>query len=176
MTSSTPDGDDVVLEVRELRTHIGDRPPLVKAVDGVSFTLHRGRTLAIVGESGSGKSMTALSITRLLPTAAARVVGGTIGFDGVDLVAPSDDHTRQVRGNRIAIMFQDPMTALNPGLRVGRQVMEPLLVHRIADRDGARRRAIDLLARTHLPDPQGVFEAYPHQLSGGMRQRVVLAM
>jgi oligopeptide transport system ATP-binding protein len=176
MTSSTPETGDVVLEVRELRTHIGDRPPVVKAVDGLSFTLRRGRTLAIVGESGSGKSMTALSITRLLPTAAARVVGGTITFEGTDLVAASDDQMREVRGNRIAIMFQDPMTALNPGLRVGRQVMEPLLIHRITDRDGARTRALDLLARTHLPDPQGVFEAYPHQLSGGMRQRVVLAM
>jgi oligopeptide transport system ATP-binding protein len=176
MTSSTPETDDVVLEVCDLRTHIGDRPPVVKAVDGVSFTLRRGRTLAIVGESGSGKSMTALSITRLLPTAAARVVGGTIVFEGTDLVAASDDQMREVRGNRIAIMFQDPMTALNPGLRVGRQVMEPLLIHRITDRDGARARTLDLLARTHLPDPAGVFEAYPHQLSGGMRQRVVLAM
>jgi oligopeptide transport system ATP-binding protein len=176
MTSSTPEIDEVVLDVRDLRTHIGNRPPLVKAVDGVSFQLRRGRTLAIVGESGSGKSMTALSITRLLPTAAARVVGGTIEFDGTDLVAASDDHMREVRGNRIAIMFQDPMTALNPGLRVGRQVMEPLLVHRVTDRDGARKRALDLLARTHLPDPRGVFEAYPHQLSGGMRQRAVLAM
>src|SRR3954469_12229323 len=146
MTSSTPETDEVVLEVRDLRTYIGDRPPVVKAVDGVSFDLRRGRTLAIVGESGSGKSMTALSITRLLPTAAARVVGGTVEFEGADLVAASDHHMRAVRGNRIAIMFQDPMTALNPGLRVGRQVMEPLLIHRITDRDGARTRALDLLA------------------------------
>jgi oligopeptide/dipeptide ABC transporter ATP-binding protein len=165
-----------LLEVDDLQTHITESGQVTRAVDGISFQLEKGRTLAIVGESGSGKTMTALSIVRLLPTATAQIVGGRILFEGRDLTVASEGELRQIRGDRIAIMFQDPLTALNPSLRVGPQVMEPLLEHRRVDRAEARQRAVEMLARTHLPDPAAVFDAYPHQLSGGMRQRVVLAM
>jgi oligopeptide/dipeptide ABC transporter ATP-binding protein len=148
----------------------------VYPVDGASFALARGETLAIVGESGSGKSMTAASIMRLLPRDIARVVGGQVLFGGRDLLTLSDADMRGVRGTGIGFMPQDPMTALNPSLTIGYQVGEPLLVHERVSRQAARSRAVELLKKTGIANLPAILDAYPHQLSGGMRQRVVLSM
>ena len=166
---------DGAIEVADLQTHFVYPDRVVRAVDGVSFRVERGRTLAIVGESGSGKSMTALSIVRLLPPR-AQTVGGSIRFDGRDLLSLREQSMRDVRGNRIAIMFQDPMTALNPSLRVGFQIMEAVLEHGQASESEARRRALELVQRMGLPHPKAILDSYPHELSGGMRQRAILAM
>jgi len=163
------------VEVDNLQTHFLYPDRVVRAVDGVSFRVERGRTLAIVGESGSGKSMTALSIVRLLPPR-AQIVSGRIRFEGHDLLHLREQAMREIRGDRIAIMFQDPMTALNPSLRVGFQIMEALLEHRRASEREARERALELVRRMGLPHPKAILESYPHELSGGMRQRAILAM
>jgi oligopeptide/dipeptide ABC transporter ATP-binding protein len=167
---------EAILEVRELRTmlHHPGRP--VFPVDGVGFTLTRGKTLAIVGESGSGKSMTAASIIRLLPKEVGRVVGGQVRFGGRDLLALSESDMRKVRGTGIGFMPQDPMTALNPSLTIGYQVSETLLVHERVAKQAAWSRAAELLKKTGIANVSAVLDSYPHQLSGGMRQRVVLSM
>jgi oligopeptide/dipeptide ABC transporter ATP-binding protein len=144
-------------------------------VDGVSLEVQRGRTTALVGESGCGKSITSLAVMGLLP-GVARISGGRIEFDGVDLSRQSPDELRRLRGDRIAMIFQEPMTALNPVLRVGEQIAEPLRVHRGLAARAARERTVELLQRVGIPEPQQRVDAYPHEMSGGMRQRVMIAM
>jgi len=170
-------GGAPLLEVRDLRTTFtaGDGAPLV-AVDGVSFSVGAGETLAIVGESGSGKSVTALSIMRLLPAGVGRIASGTIRLAGRDLTALSEDEMRDVRGRHIGMIFQEPMTSLNPVHTVGAQVAEVVERHEGLTRDRALAHAVEMLALVGIPEPQRRAGSYPHQLSGGMRQRVMIAM
>jgi oligopeptide/dipeptide ABC transporter ATP-binding protein len=165
-----------VVDVRDLRTHIVTRWGTVKAVDGVSFALAEGETLGLVGESGSGKSMTCLSLVRLVPRLAARILGGQVLLDGDDLLARSEGDMQAIRGRRIAMILQDPMSSLNPVFSIGMQIREPVaLYHRLRGR-ALTVRAAELLAAVRIPSPQDRLRAFPHQLSGGMRQRVVGAM
>ncbi|MDO9065799.1 MAG: ABC transporter ATP-binding protein, partial [Chloroflexota bacterium] len=147
-----------------------------KAVDGVSFSLDEGETLGIVGESGCGKSVTVLSIMRLIPNPPGKVVGGQVLFDGEDLLKVDDEEIRRVRGNKIAMIFQDPMTSLNPVLTICRQVSESLELHLNMSKDAARKRSIELLELVGIPEAAKRIDNYPHQFSGGMRQRVMIAM
>jgi peptide/nickel transport system ATP-binding protein len=163
-----------LLEVRDLRTSFAVEGGELFAVDGVSLALEAGRTLCIVGESGCGKSVTALSIMGLV-TAPGRV-SGEILFDGVDLAKVPPAAMRELRGDRLSMIFQEPMTSLNPAFTVGEQIAEVLLRHRAFSREEARTRTIDLLRQVHVPSPESRFDDYPHRLSGGMRQRVMIAM
>jgi oligopeptide transport system ATP-binding protein len=165
-----------LLDVRDLRTSFHTRDGVVRAVDGVSFKLKRGQTLGIVGESGSGKSVTCLSLLGLIPKPPGRIEGGTALLGGKDLLTLSEPELRQVRGKRVSVIFQDPMTSLNPYLRISTQVMEPLRLHEKLSKSDARARAIAELAAVGIPDPEKRMEAYPHEFSGGMRQRVMIAM
>ncbi len=169
------EGDGALLRVRDLRTHFVTGRGVVRAVDGVSFTLERGRTLAVVGESGSGKTMLIRSVLGLLPGAGV-LRGGQVRLEGRDLTTLSPEELRGVLGTRLAAVFQDPMTALNPVRTVGTQVMEPLRVHLGLSRRRARAAAVELLASVGIPEPARALRRYPHQLSGGMRQRVTIAM
>ncbi len=164
-----------LLEVKNLRTHFPTRAGLVRAVDGVSFYIDSGELLALVGESGCGKSMTALSIMRLIAPP-GKIVSGEILFDGRDLLKLSNAEMRAVRGNDVAMIFQDPMTSLNPVFTVGEQIAEALRLHRKLSRKDARQTAIDAMREVSIPDPEMRANDYPHQLSGGMRQRVMIAM
>jgi len=164
-----------LLEVRNLQTHFPTRAGLVRAVNGVSFHLDRGELLGLVGESGCGKSITALSIMRLIAPP-GRIAGGEIVFDGKNLLQLSEPEMRQMRGDDIAMIFQDPMTSLNPVFRVGEQIAEALRLHRKLSRKDARLAAIDSMREVAIPDPARRADDYPHQLSGGMRQRVMIAM
>jgi oligopeptide/dipeptide ABC transporter ATP-binding protein len=165
-----------LLEVRNLVTRFTTEAGDVSAVDGVDLTLTRGRTLGIVGESGCGKSVTALSIMRLLPQPMARIARGSVCFEGTDLVHADDEHLHSVRGRRLAMIFQEPMTALNPVHRIGRQIGESLRLHFGLDEREATARAVALLHQVGIPDPELRVTEYPHQLSGGMRQRVMIAI
>jgi peptide/nickel transport system ATP-binding protein len=165
-----------VLEVEDLRTHFFTRDGVVRAVDGVSFKVGAGETLSIVGESGCGKSVTSLSIMRLLPPRSGRIVGGSVRFDGKDLAALSEVEMRQVRGNRIAMIFQEPMTSLNPVMTIGDQIAEAVTIHQGLPRSGAIDRAREMLELVRIPDAKRRLNDYPHQFSGGMRQRVMIAM
>jgi len=167
---------ELVLEVRDLRTHFQTDDGVVRAVDGVSFTVRRGETLGIVGESGSGKSVACLSALRLVPTPPAFHPSGEIHFGGRDLLALPERELVQLRGNRLAMIFQDPLTALNPYLTVARQLTEVLEVHQGATRAAAREAAIAMLTRVGIPDAGRRIDQHPHQFSGGMRQRVMIAM
>jgi peptide/nickel transport system ATP-binding protein len=167
---------DVLLEVRDLRTYIHTRRGIVKAVDGATFAVRRGETLGIVGESGSGKSMTCLSILRLVPEPGGRIVGGQIAFDGEDLLAKSADEMRRLRGSRIAMILQDPMASLNPALTVGEQIAESLRLHRGLRGRALEARILELLRQVRISDPERRVHAYPHQMSGGIRQRVAGAI
>jgi len=167
---------DRVLEVEDLRTYFYTRGGLMKAVDGVSFALKRGETLAIVGESGCGKSVTALSILRLVPDPPGRIVGGSARLDGVDLIELDAAEMRAVRGNDISMIFQEPMTSLNPVMTIGRQIGEALVLHQALSRKAATRRATEMLQLVGIPEPKQRIREYPHQLSGGMRQRAMIAM
>jgi peptide/nickel transport system ATP-binding protein len=164
-----------LLEVRDLQTHFSTRSGLVRAVAGVSFDIDRGELHGLVGESGCGKSITALSIMRLIAPP-GRIVAGEILFDGRDLLKLSEQQMRQIRGDDIAMIFQDPMTSLNPVFTVGEQIAEALRLHRKLSRKDARRAAIDAMREVAIPDPARRARDYPHQLSGGMRQRVMIAM
>jgi peptide/nickel transport system ATP-binding protein len=166
----------MLLDVRDLVTEFRSGGNVVRAVDGVSFTLARGETLGIVGESGCGKSVTSLSIMRLLPSPPGRVAGGEIRFDGQDLLALPEDAMRKIRGNEIAMIFQEPMTSLNPVHTVGEQIIETIRLHRSMSRAEARARALDMLRLVRISSPETRIDDYPHQLSGGMRQRVMIAM
>ncbi len=165
-----------LLEVKNLETHFFTQDGVVKAVNNVSFHVDKGETLGIVGESGSGKSVTSLSIMRLIPNPPGRIVGGQILFDGDDLVKYSEDEMRNIRGKDIAMIFQDPMTSLNPVLTIGRQITESLELHMRMTGKEARNRAAELLAMVGIPSPEKRLDDYPHQFSGGMRQRVMIAM
>jgi oligopeptide/dipeptide ABC transporter ATP-binding protein len=164
-----------LLEVKNLRTHFPTRGGLVKAVDGVTFHLDAGELLGLVGESGCGKSITALSIMRLIAPP-GKIVGGELTFDGKNLLKLSDAQMRQIRGDDIAMIFQDPMTSLNPVFTVGEQIAEALRLHRRLSRKEARAAAIEAMREVSIPDPARRINDYPHQLSGGMRQRVMIAM
>jgi oligopeptide/dipeptide ABC transporter ATP-binding protein len=165
-----------LLEVEDLRTHFFTRAGVVRAVDGVGFSVEKGKTLGIVGESGCGKSVTALSIMRLLPTPPARIVSGSIRFDGRELTTLSERELEDVRGREVAMVFQDPMTALNPTLTIGTQIIEVLRRHLGLDDRTARRRAAELLDEVGIPRARERLDDYPHHFSGGMRQRVVIAI
>ena len=174
--TTAPAGSGNVLEVTDLRTYFYTRNGLMKAVDGVSFELRRGETLAIVGESGCGKSVTALSILRLVADPPGRIVGGSARLDGVDLIALDAADMRAIRGNRISMIFQEPMTSLNPVMTIGRQIGEALILHQAMSRAAATARAIEMLHLVGIPEPKQRVNEYPHQLSGGMRQRAMIAM
>ena len=162
--------------MRDLRTHFFTVDGVTRAVDGVSFDLFPGETLGIVGESGCGKSVTALSIMRLLPPRLARTVGGSVTFENRDLVALDEAEMRKLRGNRLAMIFQEPMTSLNPVLTVGHQIAESVRIHTGAGASAARARAAEMLRLVKIPDAERRLDDYPHQFSGGMRQRVMIAM
>ena len=165
-----------LLEVRDLHTEFRTGLGAVPAVDGISYTVERGETVAIVGESGSGKTAGALSLLRLIPDPPGRITQGRILFDGRDLLLLSDEEMRHVRGADIGMIFQEPMTSLNPVLTIGRQITETLEQHRGADRAAAQRRAVELLGLVGIADPVRRLKQYPHQLSGGMRQRIMIAI
>jgi len=167
---------NALLEVRGLRTSFDGERGEVRAVDGVNFRLERGRTLGIVGESGCGKSVTALSIMGLVPQPPGRIAGGEVLFDGEDLLKLPPGRMRDLRGDQLAMIFQEPMSSLNPAFPVGDQVAEVLQRHRKLSRPQARRQAIEMLHRVRIPSPEQRAGDYPHQLSGGMRQRVMIAM
>lgn len=165
-----------VLQVRDLVTEFTTDEGRLRAVDGVSFDLHAGQTLAVVGESGSGKSVTSLSVMGLLPARIGKVAEGSIRLDGLDLVGISERRMQRVRGNDIGMIFQEPMTSLTPVYTVGDQISEAILTHRDISRRAARARAVELLEQVGIPEPKLRARAYPHQLSGGMRQRVMIAI
>ncbi len=165
-----------VLEVEDLQTVFFTRQGLVKAVDGVSFTLRRGEILAIVGESGCGKSMTALSIMRLVPNPPGRIVNGTIKLDGRDLLQVDEAEMRALRGSAISMIFQEPMTSLNPVFTIGAQIAEAFRLHENLSKAQAREKAVEMLRRVRIPESARRAGEYPHQMSGGMRQRAMIAM
>jgi oligopeptide/dipeptide ABC transporter ATP-binding protein len=165
-----------LLEVKGLKTHFFTRDGVVRAVDGVSFTLEKGKTLGIVGESGCGKSVTALSIMGLIPRPPAKIVEGEVLFDGRDLTQFSERQLEDVRGRQIAMIFQDPMTSLNPTIKIGTQITETIRRHMDVSKDAARKRAIDLLEEVRIPKAAERIDDYPHRFSGGMRQRVMIAI
>jgi peptide/nickel transport system ATP-binding protein len=165
-----------LLAIEDLQTHFFTRDGVVRAVDGVSYAVEAGETLAVVGESGCGKSVTALSILRLVPSPPGRIVGGAIRFEGVDLLQIGEGEMRRIRGNEISMIFQEPMTSLNPVLTVSRQITETLILHRGLTARAAAARAIEMLRLVRIPEPERRARQYPHELSGGMRQRVMIAM
>ena len=168
--------EETLLKVDTLSTWFYTDDGIVKAVNDVSFSLNKGHTLGIVGESGCGKSITSLSVMRLIDSPPGKIVGGKIVFKGEDLLAKSEEEMRRVRGKRIAMIFQEPMTSLNPVYTVGRQIEEALLIHETMTKKEAKRRALEMLRLVRIPLPEKRFDEYPHQLSGGMRQRVMIAI
>jgi oligopeptide/dipeptide ABC transporter ATP-binding protein len=167
---------EMVLEIDNLQTHFFTSAGVVRAVDGVSCTVRSGETLGVVGESGCGKSVTALSILRLVADPPGRILGGAIRFNGTNLLDLSESEMEGIRGNDISMIFQEPMTSLNPLMTVGRQISEAIALHRGVSRREASNQAVEMLRRVHIPEPERRVHAYPHQLSGGMRQRVMIAM
>lgn len=165
-----------ILEVKDLKTYFYSSGKEIRAVDGVSFTLNRGEILGIVGESGSGKSVTSLSIMRLIPNPPGKIVGGEILFEGEDLLRKSETEMRKIRGEKISMIFQDPMTSLNPVFTVEEQLIEVFRIHKKLKYNEARERAIELLKKVGIPEAEKRIKSYPHQFSGGMRQRVMIAM
>ena len=165
-----------VLQVRNLTTRFKTERGVVTAVDNISFEVAAGETLAIVGESGSGKSVTSMSILRLIPSPPGRIENGEILYDGKDLLKLNEDEMRAIRGNRIAMVFQDSMSSLNPSITIGKQIAEPITLHRNASWKEAYDKARDLLSMVQIPDAQDRLSVYPHQFSGGMRQRSMIAM
>jgi len=169
-------GEPFLLQVVGLRTYFFAEEGITRAVDGVSFHIRHGETLGIVGESGCGKTVTALSILRLLPRHNARIVGGQVQFEGSDLVKANESEMRRIRGNRIAMIFQEPMTSLNPLHTIGDQIAEAVRIHSGGSRAAARARAEEMLRLVRIPDAPRRLDDYPHQFSGGMRQRAMIAM
>ena len=165
-----------LIEVRNLQTQFFTQDGIVHAVNGISYEVAERETVAIVGESGSGKSVGVMSLIRLIPEPPGKIVGGEVNFDGQDLLQLKEEELRQIRGNRIAMIFQDPMTSLNPVLTIGRQITEALELHLNMNRQESRARAIELLELVGIPDAGPRLDDYPHQFSGGMRQRVMIAM
>ncbi len=175
--AGTRTGDaQALLEVDGLQTFFYTRQGVVKAVDGVSFSVRPAETLAIVGESGCGKSVTALSLMRLVPDPPGRIVGGTVKLAGVDLLGLDEEAMRDVRGKDISMIFQEPMTSLNPVMTIGRQIAEVLLLHNRSSRWATRQKVVEMLRLVRIPEPEQRAKEYPHQLSGGMRQRAMIAM
>ncbi|TGU44562.1 ABC transporter ATP-binding protein, partial [bacterium M00.F.Ca.ET.152.01.1.1] len=168
--------DDVLLDVRDLETHFYGEESVTRALGGISFQVKKGETLGVVGESGCGKSVTALSILRLLPKLSARTVGGEVRFHGRDLLDLSDREMRQIRGDQIAMIFQEPMTSLNPVYTVGHQIAEAVQIHTKASRSVAMAKAEEMLRLVRIADPERRVNNYPHEMSGGMRQRAMIAM
>jgi oligopeptide/dipeptide ABC transporter ATP-binding protein len=165
-----------VLQIDKLQTHFFTADGVVRAVDGVSYAVRRGETLGVVGESGSGKSVTALSILRLVADPPGKIVGGSIRFQDADLLDLSESAMEAVRGNEISMIFQEPMTSLNPLFKIGHQISEAIALHRGLSRRDAADQAVEMLRRVYIPEPERRAHAYPHQLSGGMRQRAMIAM
>jgi oligopeptide/dipeptide ABC transporter ATP-binding protein len=165
-----------LLEVKDLKTHFFTPEGVVKAVDGISYDVKEGETVALVGESGCGKSVSVLSIMRLIPKPQGRIMGGQIIFDGKDLLALNEEGIRSMRGKEIAMVFQEPMTSLNPVLTIGRQLMETLELHLKMEKEEAKNRAMELLRLVGIPDAKQRLTQHPHQFSGGMRQRMMIAM
>jgi len=170
------DGDRPILEVTDLQVQFRTEDGYVTAVDGLSFALKRGKTLGIVGESGSGKSVTNLAVMRLLPVPPAKIARGHIRFDHIDILKASEKEMRRIRGNRMAMIFQDPMTSLNPYMKIGSQLTEVLELHTAHRGKKAKELAIQMLDRVGIPSAADRFDQYPHEFSGGMRQRVMIAM
>lgn len=168
--------DDVILQVKDLKTYFKLDEGLLKAVDGVSFDLRKGETLGIVGESGSGKSVTNLAVMKLIPVPPGRIAGGEVLFQGKDLLKMPDDEIRTIRGNKISMIFQDPMTSLNPFLRISTQMIETIVLHQGMTKKDAKDKSIEMLKLAGIPSPEKRIDNYPHQFSGGMRQRVMIAM
>jgi peptide/nickel transport system ATP-binding protein len=168
--------EQTVLDVKNLQTVFFTNSGLFRAVDDLSFSVRRGETLAIVGESGCGKSVTALSIMRLVPDPPGRIVGGSVTLEGTELLGLDEDRMRAVRGNRISMIFQEPMTSLNPVMRIGDQITEAVRLHRNTTRKEAWAKAVEMLRLVRIPEPERRATEYPHQLSGGMRQRAMIAM
>ncbi len=166
----------ILLDVKNLRTQFFTQDGVVHAVNGISYSLNEGETLGIVGESGSGKSVGVMSLIRLIPSPPGKIVEGEVLFDGQDLLKMNDDEIRSIRGNKIAMIFQDPMTSLNPVLTIGRQIGEALELHLGMDKNQARDRTVELLELVGIPSARDRLNNYPHQFSGGMRQRVMIAM
>lgn len=167
---------DLLLKVEDLEVHFRSSSSVVKAVNGVSFTLNKKETLGIVGESGSGKSVTATALLRLIPNPPGKIAGGKMLFEGKDLLALSDKEMRDVRGNEISMIFQDPMTSLNPVYKVGNQIMESIRTHQKISKKEARKAALDMLKLVGIPEAEKRIDMYPHEFSGGMRQRVMIAI
>lgn len=165
-----------LIEVNDLRTSFFTPEGEMRAVDGVSFSIEEGKTMGLVGESGCGKSVTSLSILRLIPMPPGKVVGGQVLFRGIDLLKLNGEEMRKVRGNEISMVFQEPMTSLNPVFTIGDQIMEAIRLHQGLAKHEARQKAIDMLRMVKIADPEARIDVYPHQLSGGMRQRVMIAM
>jgi oligopeptide transport system ATP-binding protein len=165
-----------LLRLDNLKTYFDTRQGTVRAVDGVSLELEKGETLGVVGESGSGKSVTCYSLLRLIPQPPGRIVSGTAFFDSVDLLKIPKAHLNRIRSRKISMIFQDPMSSLNPYMRVGAQLIEPLLVHKICDKNKARELALEMMDSVGIPDPKKRYSLYPHEFSGGMRQRIMIAM
>src|SRR5215813_7319941 len=167
---------ETVLEVKNLQTVFFTASGLFRAVDNLSLNVRRGETLAIVGESGCGKSVSALSIMRLVPDPPGRIVGGEVRLEGTDLLALDDEKMRDIRGNRISMIFQEPMTSLNPVMRIGDQIAEAVRLHQTMTTKEAWAKAVEMLRLVRIPEPARRAQEYPHQLSGGMRQRAMIAM
>ncbi|MFJ7665498.1 ABC transporter ATP-binding protein [Lysinibacillus sp. NPDC097195] len=167
---------DTVLEVKNLQTYFYSSEGVAKAVDGVSFTLHKGETLGIVGESGCGKSMTSLSLLRLVPSPPGKIINGEILLNNTDLLKLSEEELRKIRGNKISMIFQEPMTSLNPVLTVGEQIAETIRLHQGLSRKEAWQQAVEMIRLVGIPAPEKRAKQEPYQLSGGMRQRIMIAM
>lgn len=176
MSQTAMSTNDILLEIRDLHTHFVTDAGTVRAVDGVSLTVRKGETLGIVGESGCGKSVTALSVLRLIPNPPGKIVGGTITLDGRNLLTLPENEMRKVRGGSISMIFQEPMTSLNPVFTVGDQIAEGIRLHQRLSKRESWSKAIEMLRLVRIPDPDRRVKEYPHQMSGGMRQRVMIAM
>lgn len=168
--------DDAILEIRNLKTYFYTENGICRAVDGMDLTVREGKTLGVIGESGSGKSVTALSILRLIAAPAGRIVDGEILFRGENLLTKTPDEMRRIRGNEISMIFQEPMTSLNPVYTIGNQIVEAIVLHQKLGKAAARQNAIEMLHLVGIPSPEKRVDEYPHQLSGGMRQRAMIAM
>lgn len=174
--SNNAGAEDALLEIKDLRTYFFTDQGVVRSVDGVSYVIPRGKTLGVVGESGSGKSVTAMSIVSLIPMPPGRIASGEILFDGKDLTTFSEEEMRKIRGNDISVIFQEPMTSLNPVYTVGDQIMEAIMLHQGKEAEEAYDMAVEMLSKVGIPSPESRVDEYPHQMSGGMKQRVMIAM